>query len=105
MTLAGIAKHPLTDPSGHLSPCPGERKSAGPISLVRKGIGAMPKLRILSPGQGERWLAKRDGEGVLSAAHESCEIRPPFAQEMSESDSLLRGWDNRTANLHMRAAR
>ena len=30
------AKHPLTDPSGHLS-----------------------------PGQGERWLAKRDGEGVL----------------------------------------
>ena len=76
MTLAGIAKHPLTDPSGHLS-----------------------------PGQGERWLAKRDGEGVLSAAHESCEIRPPFAQEMSESDSLLRGWDNRTANLHMRAAR
>ena len=38
--------------SRHLSPVPGERMEPG-------------WTPILSPGQGERWLAKQDGEGVL----------------------------------------
>jgi hypothetical protein len=53
-------KHPLTDPSSHLSPCAGERKSSA-------GTSTPFQLGFLSPGPGERWRAKRDGEGVLGA--------------------------------------
>ncbi len=36
-----------------------------------------PKLRFLSPGQGERWHAKHDGEGVLAApARTGAEMAP-----------------------------
>ena len=50
---------------GHLSPLRGARKGAGPVSLVPRMTGAKPKLRFLSPGQGERWHAEHNGEGVL----------------------------------------
>ena len=51
------AKHPLTDPSGHLS-----------------------------PGQGERWLAKQVGEGVLPPGHRPLEVR-----QASHPDRATRG--------------
>ena len=42
------AQHLHSVPSGHLTPCPGERKSvAATQALIQSGF--------LSPGQGERW--------------------------------------------------
>ena len=99
------AKHPLTDPSGHLSPCPGERKRSVGFAPGLRHSSEIASARFLSPGQGERWLATRDGEGVLRAALKSRKIRPPAMQEMSEADSLLRGRRARASNLSMRAAR
>ena len=58
MALSGL-NHPLTGPSGHLSPCPGEGKAAA-------AMRAFFQPGFLSPGQGERWLPKADGEGVVS---------------------------------------
>ena len=69
MMLEEPSKHPLPGPSGHLSPCPGERKGAlpWPVTIVSALTvwARQTTPRFLSPGQGERWLAKRDGEGVL----------------------------------------
>jgi hypothetical protein len=53
--------HPHSVPSGHLSPCPGERNPG----WMNAAAAAAP---FLSPGQGERWHAKRDGVGVLPCA-------------------------------------
>ncbi len=44
--------------AGHLSPSKGERNPGW------KSAGA-DEVHFLSPGQGERWPAKRDGVGVL----------------------------------------
>jgi hypothetical protein len=57
------SKHPLTVSASpiHLSPCPGEGNAALTTTPLPLGF--------LSPGQGERWHAKRDGEGVLRAAY------------------------------------
>jgi hypothetical protein len=76
------AKHPLTDPSGHLAgashssrpsfgpPWPGERKRSSGAAQAYQPLpevnAARKRALFLSPGQGERWHAKRDGEGVLS---------------------------------------
>ncbi len=109
MDLEGTAKHPLTGPSVHLSPCQGKRKGAVPIPLVRQGTGAEPKLRFLSSGQGESWLAKRDDEGVFPAVRRPCKLSLRAMQKLSESDNPLwrgsRGEGARYANLESRAAR
>jgi hypothetical protein len=43
-----MTNHPHSVPSGHLSPCPGERNPG----WMSAGIAA---ALFLSPGQGERW--------------------------------------------------
>ncbi len=80
------AKHPLTDPSGHLSPCPGERKRSVGFAPGLRRAGEIAPAPFLSPGQGERWLAKRDGEGVLPAGHRPLEVR-----QASHPDRATRG--------------
>ena len=50
----GFAGPPLPLPGGEETP-------------ILNGV-ALDKLGFLSPGQGERWHAKRDGEGVLAVA-------------------------------------
>jgi hypothetical protein len=54
-------KHPHSGASRHLSPCLGER-NPGWLSVAAAGAP------FLSPRQGERWRAKRDGVGVLPCA-------------------------------------
>src|SRR5690606_12967157 len=53
------AKHPLSGPAGHLSPCPGERNPGWKSA----GIAA---AHFLSPGQGERWTRSGRRGGALS---------------------------------------
>jgi hypothetical protein len=57
--MDATASHPHSGPTGHLSPSKGERNSSW------KGA-AIAAARFLSPRQGERCHAKRDGVGVLA---------------------------------------
>jgi hypothetical protein len=60
MGIVNPRSHPHSGASRHLSPCLGGRNPGW--------MNAAAAAPFLSPGQGERWHAKRDGVGVLPGA-------------------------------------
>ncbi len=58
--VALFLKHPLTGPSGHLSPCPGERmrRPHRLTQIIDVGASSREFAPVLSPGQGERWTGE-----------------------------------------------